>query len=152
MQRLTVLLAVIVLGVPLIAGCESGRPPMGSVSGTVTHQGKPIPEGTIIFEIAGARPATGKIVDGKITEVTTFDPNDGVCVGSAKIAVFAVEGGSEGGDAVMANPGDVSDDASNYMGMNAKSLIPPHYNDPASSGLSFEIKEGDNVVTLDLKD
>jgi len=41
---------------------------------------------------------------------------------------------------------------SHYMGMGAESIIPARYNDPASSDLSFEIREGDNTVTLDLTD
>lgn len=41
---------------------------------------------------------------------------------------------------------------SNYMGMGAESLIPPHYNDPESSELAFEVKSGENTVALDLTD
>ena len=97
------------------------------------------------------RPASGKIVDGQITEVTTFDPNDGVPLGVAKIAVHAFAGEGAGAGAVAAHPGDIQPaDMSDYMGVQA-SLIPPHYNDPASSGLTHEIQRGENNVILELK-
>jgi hypothetical protein len=124
---------------------------MGSVSGTVTYKGEPINNGTIVFEVPGARPATGKIVDGQITEVTTLEKGDGVPVGMAKISVTASDA-SEG--SAEPTPGSTDPgaqtDLSNYMGMGAESIIPSRYNDPASSGLSWEIEKGDNTVTLDL--
>ena len=48
------------------AGCGNDRPPLAPVSGTVTFQGEPLLQGTIVFEIPGCRPATGKIVGGQI--------------------------------------------------------------------------------------
>jgi hypothetical protein len=126
---------------------------MGAVTGTVSYKGEPVKNGTVVFEVDGARPATGKIVDGQITEVTTAVSGDGVPVGTAKIAVFATDAPDEpaGEPSAGANPGEQAD-MSDYMGMGAKSLIPPHFNDPASSGLTAEIKAGDNTVTLDLTD
>ena len=151
MQRFAYALVMVLAGVSSLTGCGSGQHPLGQVTGTVTFEGEPVPEGSIIFEVPGMRSATGKIVDGKITEVTTFDPNDGAPVGAAKIAVHAFGQGSGEGSAVASHPGDVQPaDMSDYMGVQA-SLIPPHYNDPASSGLTFEINSGENNVTLELK-
>jgi hypothetical protein len=136
----------------LVVGCGPSQR-LGNVSGTVTYQGEPIKNGAIVFEVPGARPATGKIVDGQITEVTTFEKGDGVPVGMANISVTATDA-PEGSAAPGPNSTDpgTQTDMSNYMGMGAESIIPPHYNDPASSGLSWDIKAGDNTLTLDLKE
>jgi hypothetical protein len=139
------------------AGCGgSGRAPLGQVTGTVNYKGSPITSGTIIFEVSGARSANGKIVDGQITEVTTYDPHDGVPVGQARIAVFATGAGvSSPAETPAATPGDPGSAIAfgeNYMGAGARSLIPDKYNDPAKSGLTWEIKKGQNTVTLDLTD
>lgn len=138
--------------IPLTAGCGSGQP-MGKVTGTVSYKGTPIKNGTIVFEVDGARPATGKIVDGQITDVTTAEKGDGVPVGTAKIAITATDAPAEAPQPTPAatDPG-AQTDMTNYMGMGAKSIIPPHFNNPASSGLSTEIVKGDNTVTLDLTD
>jgi hypothetical protein len=151
MQRIVCFLILVLASVSCLSGCGSGRQPLGKVTGTVTFEGEPVREGSIVFEVPGMRPASGKIVDGRITEVTTFDPNDGVPLGVAKIAVHAFGGEGAGAGAVAAHPGDIQPtDMSGYMGVQA-SLIPPHYNDPASSDLTFEIGRGENNVILELK-
>ncbi|QDU74922.1 hypothetical protein Pan97_19420 [Bremerella volcania] len=141
---------MICLAAGLLPGCiDSGRPPMGTVEGTVTFEGKPVSEGSIIFEVSGARPATGKIKDGKIVEVTTFEPNDGVAVGEAAVAVYATSG--ESVSAVTASP-DVGQAklAKGYMGSGQASLIPDRYNNPSTSQLSCEIQPGKNHVEFEL--
>jgi hypothetical protein len=51
---------------PLI-GCGDGKPPKYSLSGMLTFDGKPIPEGSIMFQATDKRtaPDTALIVDGK---------------------------------------------------------------------------------------
>lgn len=134
----------------VVIGCAPKHPPRAKVTGTVTYKGKPIENGTIVFEVAGNRPATGKIVNGKIVNVTTFESNDGVSIGTAKIAISAreevVETIPESGD-----PSGGGGMRANYMGMGAKSLIPPHYGNPSTSNLSATIEKGkENVIELKL--
>lgn len=147
-------LAVLVLLAASIGCGRSDRPTLGKVSGTVTYQGQPVKSGTLVFEVAGARPANAKIMDGKITEATTFEPNDGVPVGSARIAVFAAESSAASGPAASpaSDPGAYQVPTANYMDVGAKRLIPNRYNDPATSGLTWDIKQGENTVTLQLAD
>ena len=157
MQSLRLLLLLSLVWLVTFAGCgRSDRHPLGSVAGTVRYQGQPLASGTIIFEVAGARPANGTIVDGKIVEVTTYAPQDGAPVGDARIAVFATAPDSAAASATpaspAANPGAPIAIGPNYMGGAAKSLIPNKYNDPATSGLTWNIKEGENVLDLELKD
>ena len=136
--------ALFIIMIVAVAGC--GGVPMAQVKGTVKYDGKPLKSGTIRFEAPGVKPATGKIVDGEIVELTTFKANDGVPVGNHKVAVWALE---EAASAVVANPGE-SKTGANYMA--GKSLIPAIYNDPATSGLTAEVKSGaGNTVAFELK-
>jgi hypothetical protein len=128
----------------LVAGC-SDRPRLGKVKGTVTFDGQPLAKGSIVFESPDARPATGTIVNGEIVEVTTYDPQDGVPVGPQKVAISAVEDAAA--SPAPANPGEASQ-ALDYM--SGKSLIPAMYNDPSTSGLTAEIKPGENTVEFKL--
>ncbi len=135
-------------------GCGKGGGPMGKVTGTVTYQGEPIPEGRIIFEVPGARSAYGTILNGEITEVTTHNPGDGVPVGTAKIAVFADKpGGQDSSPATSPgdDPGTLAPMGDSYMGVGA-ALVPPKFNDPSTSGLTAEISKGTNSLALELVD
>jgi hypothetical protein len=144
MNRL--LLAIGILGLLLASGCGSKHSPLGKVEGTVRYRGQPIAAGAVVFEIAGARPAQGKIVDGKITEVTTRSPGDGVPLGLARIAVFAVPATKPN---APAGTGTWILDGAPSLG---KPLIPAKFNNLATSGLTWKIVEGKNDVALDLAD
>jgi hypothetical protein len=148
------LFVLLVVGLTICAGCgRSDRSPLGRVAGTVQYNGQPVAAGTLVFEVPGARPANGTIADGEIVEVTTYVPRDGVPVGEARIAVFATPAS---GVAAPANPAAEPGAAivldQNYMGGAVKSLIPSRYNDPATSGLTWTIQEGENVLDLNLSD
>ena len=126
------------------AGCGDGRVALAPVKGTVTLDGKPLASGSLTFESPGQRPATAKIVRGEIVEVTTYETGDGVPLGTHQVAVWSNE---EAASAVTANPGEGKVGANYMVG---RSLLPARYNDPATSGLSVEIKPGENVVAFQL--
>lgn len=150
MQGLRWLLVLCVVGLVPCVGCgRSDQPPLGRVTGTVQYDGQPVASGTIVFEVANARSANGTIADGKIVDVTTYDPGDGVPVGEARIAVFATAAGGGAAASPAATPDAKTVIDQNYMG-SAKSLIPDRYNNPATSGLTWTIKAGENVVELNL--
>lgn len=129
-------------------GCGSSGPELAPVTGTVSIDGTPLKKGTIVFESEGNRPANGRIEDGKIVEVTTFNKGDGVPVGSHKVAVFALE---ETSTVETSDPSQPTATGSNYMGT-GKSLIPDKYNNPDTSGLTAEVEAGqENMVTYELK-
>ena len=103
----------------MAAGCgRSNRPRLGRVTGTVTYQAQPLASGSLVFEVSGTRPANAKIVDGQITEVMTFEPNDGVPIGLARIAVFATQGGGASAPSTPApsDPGQYKGPGADYMG------------------------------------
>ena len=83
--------ALLLSALLLPSGCGSGLSPLAKVKGTVTLDGKPLASGTMTFESVGQRPATGKIVQGQIVEMTTYDENDGAPLGTHKVAVWALE-------------------------------------------------------------
>jgi hypothetical protein len=141
----TIWIYVIALNLPITIGC-SGRPPLAKVKGKVTLDDKPLAKGTIIFETAGQRPATGRIENGEIVEISCYQTGDGVPVGSHKVAISATE---DAASAVVENPGGGKAPGGNYM--SGKSLIPLYYNDPNMSGLTAEIKPGDNMLEFKLK-
>lgn len=116
----------------IAAGCGPKRPPLAPVGGTVTFEGKPLKSGKIQFVPADGRSATGKIRDGRIENVSTFDRDDGVLVGPHRVAIFAFVREPVGMEIVPW-------------------LIPQRYGDPATSGLTVEIQSGKkNNLTFDL--
>ncbi|MDR1957834.1 MAG: hypothetical protein LBQ54_02120 [Planctomycetaceae bacterium] len=146
----TSFLIFLIAGMLFCGGCAPGHPPTAKVTGTVNHKGNPLKQGTIIFEVEGHRPATGKIVNGKIVNVTTYEPDDGVSIGLARIAVSSreevEEAAAETGDPSGGNLGPA------YMGTGGKSLIAPHYGNPATSHLTAAIEKGkENVIMLELE-
>ena len=140
------LLAPLTLTLTLL-GCNSDRPSLAKVSGRVTLDDKPLPKGTIIFEPTGQRSAVGRIEDGAIVELTTYDPGDGATLGHHSVAISST-GEAAGGPAEVVHPGEAKKPSANYM--SGTSLIPTRYNDPATSGLSAEIEPGKNSVEFRL--
>ena len=147
------LVMTVVVIVGITGGCGPKRPPLGRVSGTVRFDGKPVANGAIIFEVPGNRPASGKIVEGALRDITTFDSGDGVPVGTARVAVHAFATSATQQKAAVPEfekDGQEVIDPKGYM-KGPDSLIPARYNDPASSGISFTIQPGENSINLDLK-
>lgn len=145
------------LAIALAAACGCGSrvgAGLASVQGTVACQGKPIARGSLVFEVSGMRPAYGKIVDGRIAEVMTYAPQDGCPIGLAHIAVFATQTDalSQKSDSPRrpTNPQEALADGLNYTDP-GKPLVASTYNDPATSGLTWDIKAGENTVSLELE-
>lgn len=79
---------------PLLAltGCTDDAPPIGKVSGTVTHQGKPVPNLTINFMPTAGRPSWGMTdSDGRYT-LHWDEDHDGAEVGPHMVSVAFVPG------------------------------------------------------------
>lgn len=103
---------IFIASIVLISGCGSDPPPLADVTDTVTFDGDPLTQGTIVFDISGQRTAYGDIVNGQIQDMTTFEDGDGAPLGEAKIAIHSLgdlfppdESSSE------TEPGDVPGDA-----------------------------------------
>ncbi|MFO0959687.1 MAG: MBG domain-containing protein [Isosphaeraceae bacterium] len=141
---MTVPRASAALGVALVlsllpAGCGSGGPVMGRVSGTVKYNGKPIEKGTISFTPTdGQRPsATGTITNGSYTLQTT-EPGDGAAVGEYKVSFSDI-------DAAQLNT-----DMPGMPVKIAKGALPKKYLDPGQSGKTAKVEKGSNTINFDL--
>lgn len=133
----------------MLAGCGPRPPALAKVSGTVTLDGEPLARGTLTFEATGRRPATARILDGRIIEVTTHRSNDGVPVGHQRIAVFSREEPASGPAHQSQRHGPPAT-AGFPASMAGRSLLPARYNDSATSGLSATIRPGHNELSLTL--
>ena len=137
-QRLLLTSFVFLLAV--VAGCRPAGPATGEVTGTVTHKGKPLPFGSIVFVGPDERSAAGTIKDGsyKIRNAP---------VGPVKIAVASHPRVPPALQKKLPGqplpPLDGPDDP--YL------RIPPHYKDPEQSGLTCTIKEGQQTFDIPLK-
>ena len=145
-SNVRLVMVTLLLSLGTLTGCGPDRPPLGDVSGTVTHDGEPLAQGTITFEVPGARPARGEIVDGKIVNLSTYEAGDGVPVGAASVAITSTVQTS-----TVTEPSASDDAPGGPSGMpEYKSLIPQEYANPQSSGLTATIEEGENALSFDL--
>lgn len=106
--RIGRMLAAATLGITLF-GCERG-PALFHMSGRVTYEGKPVPEGTIVFEpdaSQGNRGAAGmaRILAGAYD--TRRPPGRGTIAGPHIVRITGVdrvEGGRLGGEVAVGRP------------------------------------------------
>ncbi len=119
-RTLTVgLLLVVGVGIP---GCGK-RSDLAIATGKVTFKGKPLKTGHIVMEPATGRSARGRIVDGEIVDLHTYENGDGVRIGTHQVSITAFVREPKGMEIVP-------------------SAIPERYRDPSSSGLTATIEAG----------
>ena len=115
-----------------LTGCRDEGPQVVPVSGTVTFEGQPLAEAGITFAPANGRAAFGMVKDGRIESVTTFQPDDGVIVGTVQVGIQSTTNLGK-----MTGP--------------HRPLIPERYFDPATSGIEVAVTaEGPNEFLFEL--
>ena len=116
------------LCVVVMVGCSGNK----ELTGTITCKSEPIAKGRITFQPTDGREVYGQIEDGKIVNVTTNDPGDGLPVGKYGVSIYAF----------VRQPVGMED---------VPSLIDKKYNTVATSGLNLEItSSGPNKFEVDL--
>lgn len=130
--KVRLLSAIVLLGAFVLTGCGSAEIPSGTVSGSVTLEGQPVESGEISFVSSAGAAASGPITNGQFTLENPL-PAGTYSVGVAPAALTEAPG--EGGDAIAA----------------PTSSVPAGYHMPGTSGLSQDIQEGPNTITIDLK-
>lgn len=125
--------------VVVLTGCNTG-PELGQVSGSVSYKGKPVTFGIVSLKHSAGGPTSRADIqpDGTFTLATR--EGEGAAVGHnlVRVASFESQDPSRGG-AEMVGLG--------------KSLIPEHYSNYATSGLTYDVVPGENPpLVLDLKD
>ncbi len=134
-----------------LSGCsgKANGPELARVKGTVTFQGQPLKNATVVFLPAqqGVRLASGTTDDNGRFELMTDVPGDGAVLGKHRvtITVRAVEQSltQEEQSALLLAGKSVPQ---------GKPLIPEKYFQFETSGLSAEVKESANTVNFDLKE
>jgi hypothetical protein len=98
-------LSGMLVGLALLTGCGEAEEQLYDVSGTVTHQGKPIPKGLIFFDPDGSKGTGGgqgfaNILDGKYN---TAEDGHGVRGGAYEVRVNGFDG-KEANEAPFGQP------------------------------------------------
>jgi hypothetical protein len=135
--RPTVVLALLTLAA---AGC-GGR---GDVSGTVTYKGKPLVFGTVQFE------GSDKLLKQSIINSDGTFSIRGVATGEAKAAVSSVN--PQSSDFQIRTRVTKADETPRPRPkVEGWFPIPEKYNTTYKSGLTYEIKRGENTIDIDLE-
>jgi hypothetical protein len=123
-------------------GC-GGRPPTGTVTGTVHYRGQIVPAGKVTFY--GPNNQTASAV---IKEDGTYAATD-VPLGEVKVAVTAPKPGPKKEVAdkspLLKQKGYVAPPTVSAV------AIPPGYNDPVRSPLKLTVTEGSQPFDIDMK-
>lgn len=120
------------LAVFLLTGCSDGLPATLPVSGTVTWQGEPLTDGTVVFhpqEIAEGLPrrnATGKLADDGTFSLSTFRTDDGAVPGTYRVTIHSY----------LSEPSSSDDDQNPGQ---FQWRIPQRYGDPSRSKLTANV-------------
>lgn len=112
-----------------LVGCGDGRPQRVRVSGKVLIDGAPLTAGFIQVIPENDRAASSKIEPDGGFRLTTFDPQDGCVPGQHKVVVIASE---------------------RLNALSQKWNAPKKYADPQASGLTVDIKEPTDSLTINL--
>jgi hypothetical protein len=123
--------------------------PTGTISGKLTLEGKPLPAGSsaVFMEPKAGYLAFGLTDAEGNYKVTTW--NDGnMPIGTYRVMVHppapANDSETASAEEILANP-------EKYKARPVKTDIPKKYREVSTSGLSFEIKKGENTIDIDLK-
>ncbi|WP_439629396.1 carboxypeptidase-like regulatory domain-containing protein [Gemmata sp.] len=98
----------------------------GTVTGRVTHKGKPVANAIVMFVPQSGVAAGGATNQDGTYELTSRALGDGARIGPCKVAVLA------------ADP------------LNKPLAIPAKYTDPEQSGLAADVRRGPNVFDFDI--
>jgi hypothetical protein len=157
--RLNQMTAVAGAALLFVAGCSKGgqdRPKAVPVTGKVLYKGLPADGATVAFLGDGRLPpALGRTDSSGHFELTTSEPGDGAAPGMHKVTVAknVMSKASKAASGPMSMEDAVKRSNDPKKDEEALSLLPEHYADVETSGLSFEVKpSGSNDFTIELKD
>ncbi len=152
MPRILSLVALVLLLSCTCIGCGPGGPALGTVSGVVTLDGKPVTDGLITFSPEGGGPTATGTTDATGKYELISGDRKGAPVGKHKVTVTTLQ-------KAEAVP-EVRSDSPEYAKMAAggggdyskqppKEKIPAKYN--TATELTQEVKSGSNEINLELK-
>jgi hypothetical protein len=132
-----------IVGLAIMSGCGDGKIARYPVQGKIAVDGKPAEGALVIFcpvegppELMRERPYGRTDAQG-VYELRTLEPGDGAPAGNYNVMVRWIGGAESRSDDRNQSGGD---------------RLNGRYTDPAKSGLSYTVVEGDNEVPqFDLK-
>jgi hypothetical protein len=122
----------------VLAGCGSNDKKTAVVRGTVTYDGKAVPNGTVSFIPADGRSATGEVQPDGSYILTTYRKGDGAILGQHKVVIVAME--------------DMSNRLPEARNPLPPSIIPVKYTSLATSDLRADVKDQENIIDFKLED
>tara|TARA_R110002111_G_scaffold153375_1_gene220224 strand:+ start:213858 stop:214286 length:429 start_codon:yes stop_codon:yes gene_type:complete len=138
-MRLTAILKLSVIGLLAIvlSGCAgSDTPPLGSVSGVVTFDDKPLADARVTFQPAGGRASVGETDNEGKYHLTYTGTAEGALIGSHQVVISsAVEAYSD-------ESGEGKDRAAR------PEILPAKYN--SKTTLQADVKPGSNTIDFPL--
>ena len=130
-----------VLGASLVlaffGGCGSDRMRTAVVLGKVTYKDKPVPNGTVMFVPEKGPPATGEIQADGTYRLKTEGHGDGAILGKHAVIIAALE--------------DMSKRLPEERTPLPAPIIPAKYERTVTSGLTADVKAGENKIDFVLK-
>jgi hypothetical protein len=134
-------------------GSDGYSGPTGTVRGTVTLNGEPVPAGTgVVFVSDEGFSASGQVDAGGAYELSSANSGKRVPAVSYKVMISAPSGGegtAEETDYEAMMEASASGQASSAAALSA---IPAKYGSTATSGLTFTVDAGDNTIAIELVD
>lgn len=136
-----------------LAGCEPGGPPMGQVTGTITLDGKPLPNAAVTFAPVDGGGASSGISDANGKYELNAQDRKGAVIGKHRVYVTSVSMTKSTVDPNMSSSSPEYEKQAMGGGSeyNVKLTepIPAKYNE--KSELQYEVKAGSNTIDLELK-
>ncbi|HTN74651.1 MAG TPA: carboxypeptidase-like regulatory domain-containing protein [Pirellulaceae bacterium] len=127
-------IALSLLTLLLFPGCQRG-PELLPVHGTVTLDGQPIENASVMFvAVAGGRPAAGITDSAGRYALTTYKPNDGCAPGKHTVCITLNQ--IEGSGGTMTPEGAVSGSGL----IKTTWIVPERYSDLRNSGLTADVR------------
>ncbi len=124
------------LALLLCLGCGGDKgPEIASVEGTITMDGKPLPNAAVLFLPENGRPGGGRTDENGHYVLNFSGGRQGALLGKSKVRITTLSDPSEAEDGTPI-PGQ-------------KETIPDEYN--TQTTLTYEVKDGRNVADFDLK-
>ena len=133
---------LLLTGMSIVIGCgsQAGIDGTTPVTGTVTHQGKPVAGATVVFAPEGSgRSASGMTDASGRFQLTTLAAGDGAMPGKYQVSISKTEVtgdlSREEAEAYFQEHGEAPTAAS-------KELLPEKYKSPTTSELTAEVTDG----------
>lgn len=120
----------------LLASCAERHPKTAPVKGTITYQGKRVPQGSIMFQPLEGPAATGNIRNGDYV-LKTFAADDGAILGNHKVTIISM--------------GDQSGRLPEDRNPLPPAIVPLKFSFPDQSGLTALVEDKLNIVDFRLE-